>query len=167
MKGWNTSIGRISRLFDHRHLTLGSLGAKTLAMVSKSFPTNTASVTPKRALLSVSDKTGLLELAKALHRHGIELVSTGGTHKAIKDAGIPVKDVSEITGFPEVMDGRVKTLHPSVHGGLLARRDDAAHVKAMSDHNIGVIDIVVINLYPFAQTVGRNGAGPRTRSGNG
>ncbi|NBX65929.1 MAG: bifunctional phosphoribosylaminoimidazolecarboxamide formyltransferase/IMP cyclohydrolase PurH [Proteobacteria bacterium] len=126
-------------------------------MVTKSFPTNTASVKPKRALLSVSDKTGLVELAKALADHGIELVSTGGTHKAIKDAGIPVKDVSEITGFPEVMDGRVKTLHPSVHGGLLARRDDAAHTKAMKDHNIGAIDIVVINLYPFAETVAKGG----------
>lgn len=126
-------------------------------MVTKSFPTNTAPVTPKRALLSVSDKTGLTELAKALHDHGIELVSTGGTHKAIKDAGIPVKDVSEITNFPEVMDGRVKTLHPSVHGGLLARRDDAAHTKAMKDHSIGAIDMVVINLYPFAETVAKGG----------
>lgn len=124
-------------------------------MVSKSFPVNTSSVKPKRALLSVSDKTGLTELAKALAAHGIELVSTGGTHNTIKDAGIAVKDVSEITGFPEIMDGRVKTLHPSVHGGLLARRDDEAHLKAMADNNIGNIDIIVINLYPFAQTVAK------------
>ncbi|MBU6234561.1 MAG: bifunctional phosphoribosylaminoimidazolecarboxamide formyltransferase/IMP cyclohydrolase [Alphaproteobacteria bacterium] len=126
-------------------------------MVTKSFPVNNAPVKPKRALLSVSDKTGLTELAKALADHGIELVSTGGTYKAIKDADIPVKDVSEITGFPEVMDGRVKTLHPSVHGGLLARRDDDAHLKAMADNGIGQIDIVVINLYPFAQTVAKGG----------
>lgn len=126
-------------------------------MVSKAFPVNTSPVTPRRALLSVSDKTGLSELAKALHDHGIELISTGGTKKAIEDAGIPVKDVAAITNFPEVMDGRVKTLHPSVHGGILARRDDPDHQKAMRDHAIGDIDIVVINLYPFAQTVTKGG----------
>jgi len=128
-----------------------------MPMVSKSFQVHHDAVTPKRALLSVSDKTGLIDLANALVRHGVDLVSTGGTHKAIKDAGLPVKDVSEITGFPEVMDGRVKTLHPSVHGGLLARRDDAAHLKAMVDNNIGAIDILVVNLYPFAETVARGG----------
>ncbi|QAY76922.1 bifunctional phosphoribosylaminoimidazolecarboxamide formyltransferase/IMP cyclohydrolase [Sphingosinicella sp. BN140058] len=108
-----------------------------------------------RALLSVSDKTGLAELAQALARHGVELVSTGGTAKAIREAGLAVKDISEITGFPEMMDGRVKTLHPKVHGGLLAVRDDAAHAAAMAEHEIGAIDLVVVNLYPFAQTVAR------------
>ena len=108
-----------------------------------------------RALLSVSDKSGLVELGQALARHGVELVSTGGTAKALRDAGLAVKDISELTGFPEMMDGRVKTLHPKVHGGLLAVRDDAEHVRAMTDHAIGAIDLVVVNLYPFAQTVAK------------
>jgi phosphoribosylaminoimidazolecarboxamide formyltransferase/IMP cyclohydrolase len=107
----------------------------------------------KRALLSVSDKTGLIDLARALADHGVELVSTGGTAKAIREAGLAVRDVSEITGFPEMMDGRVKTLHPMVHGGLLALRDDATHQKAMADHGIGAIDLLVVNLYPFEATV--------------
>ncbi|HEX9931730.1 MAG TPA: bifunctional phosphoribosylaminoimidazolecarboxamide formyltransferase/IMP cyclohydrolase [Allosphingosinicella sp.] len=111
-----------------------------------------------RALLSVSDKTGLAELGQALARHGVELVSTGGTAKALRDAGLEVRDVSELTGFPEMMDGRVKTLHPKVHGGLLAVRDDPEHRAAMEAHGIGAIDLVVVNLYPFAQTVAR-GAG--------
>ena len=88
-------------------------------------------------------------------RHGVELVSTGGTAKALRDAGLEVRDVSELTGFPEMMDGRVKTLHPKVHGGLLAVRDDAAHAQAMDEHGIGAIDLVVVNLYPFAQTVAK------------
>ncbi len=108
-----------------------------------------------RALLSVSDKSGLVELGQALARHGVELVSTGGTAKALRDAGLDVKDISDLTGFPEMMDGRVKTLHPKVHGGLLAVRDDAEHVKAMVEHGIGAIDLVVVNLYPFAQTVAK------------
>ena len=112
----------------------------------------------KRALLSVSDKTGLANLAQALSRHGVELVSTGGTAKAIRDAGLAVKDISDLTGFPEMMDGRVKTLHPKVHGGLLAVRDDPEHAAAMTEHGIGAIDLVVVNLYPFAQTIAR-GAG--------
>lgn len=101
----------------------------------------------RRALLSVSDKTGLVDLARALHDHGVELLSTGGTAKAIRDAGLPVKDVSDVTGFPEMMDGRVKTLHPIVHGGLLGRAgvDDAV----MAQHGIGAIDLLVLNLYPF------------------
>ena len=115
-------------------------------------------VTIKRALLSVSDKSGLVELGQALAARGVELVSTGGTAKALRDAGLTVLDVSDITGFPEMMDGRVKTLHPMVHGGLLAVRDDPEHAKAMSDHGIGAIDLVVVNLYPFAQTVAK-GAG--------
>ncbi|MBL8582436.1 MAG: bifunctional phosphoribosylaminoimidazolecarboxamide formyltransferase/IMP cyclohydrolase [Rhizobiaceae bacterium] len=108
-------------------------------------------VTIRRALLSVSDKTGLPELARALAGRNVELVSTGGTAKAIAAAGIPVRDVSEVTGFPEIMDGRVKTLHPSVHGGLLAVRDDPEHTAAMAAHGIGAIDLVVVNLYPFEE----------------
>jgi phosphoribosylaminoimidazolecarboxamide formyltransferase/IMP cyclohydrolase len=112
----------------------------------------------KRALLSVSDKTGLAELGAALARHDVELVSTGGTARALREAGLEVSDVSELTGFPEMMDGRVKTLHPKVHGGLLAVRDEPEHAAAMEEHGIGAIDLVVVNLYPFAQTVAR-GAG--------
>ena len=108
-----------------------------------------------RALLSVSDKAGLVELGQALARHGVELLSTGGTARALRDAGLAVKDVSDHTGFPEMMDGRVKTLHPMVHGGLLAVRDDAAHAQAMVEHGIAPIDLVVVNLYPFAQTVAK------------
>ena len=107
----------------------------------------------KRALLSVSDKDGLIEFAKELSAHGVEILSTGGTAKAIKEAGLDVKDVSEHTGFPEMMDGRVKTLHPTVHGGILSRRDNENHVKAQEEHGIGDIDLVVVNLYPFAETV--------------
>src|SRR3712207_6011087 len=112
----------------------------------------------KRALLSVSDKAGLAELGRALAARGVELVSTGGTAKALRDAGLEVRDISDLTGFPEMMDGRVKTLHPKVHGGLLAVRDDPEHASAMEAHGIGAIDLVVVNLYPFAQTVAR-GAG--------
>ncbi len=111
-----------------------------------------------RALLSVSDKTGLVELGTALAAHGVELVSTGGTAKALRDAGLTVRDVSDLTGFPEMMDGRVKTLHPNVHGGLLGVRDNPEHVAAMAAHGIGPIDLVVVNLYPFAQTVTRGAA---------
>jgi len=106
-----------------------------------------------RALLSVSDKTGLIEFARALVDHGVELVSTGGTAKAIAAAGLKVRDVSELTGFPEMMDGRVKTLHPKVHGGLLAIRDNAEHADAMKAHDIAPIDLLVVNLYPFEATV--------------
>jgi phosphoribosylaminoimidazolecarboxamide formyltransferase / IMP cyclohydrolase len=111
----------------------------------------------KRALLSVSDKTGLVGLGQSLAALGVELVSTGGTAKALRDAGLAVMDISELTGFPEMMDGRVKTLHPKVHGGLLAVRDNADHVASMAEHNIGAIDLVVVNLYPFAQTVAKGG----------
>ena len=111
-----------------------------------------------RALLSVSDKTGLIEFAKALAGHGIELVSTGGTAKAIAAAGLKVSDVSDLTGFPEMMDGRVKTLHPKVHGGLLAIRANAEHAKAMKDHGIAPIDLLVVNLYPFEATVDKGAA---------
>jgi phosphoribosylaminoimidazolecarboxamide formyltransferase / IMP cyclohydrolase len=106
-----------------------------------------------RALLSVSDKSGLIEFARTLSGLGIELVSTGGTAKAIAAAGLKVRDVSELTGFPEMMDGRVKTLHPKVHGGLLAIRDNAEHAQAMKSHGIAPIDLLVVNLYPFEATV--------------
>src|ERR1700746_700128 len=106
-----------------------------------------------RALLSVSDKSGLVEFARALAGHGIELVSTGGTAKTLAAAGLTVRDVSDLTGFPEMMDGRLKTLHPKVHGGLLAIRDNREHTAAMQAHGIGAIDLLVVNLYPFEATV--------------
>ena len=112
-------------------------------------------VTIRRALLSVSDKTGLVDLGKALAARGVDLVSTGGTAKALRDAGLPVRDISDLTGFPEMMDGRVKTLHPKVHGGLLAVRDNPEHAAAMAEHEIGAIDLVVVNLYPFEATVAK------------
>ena len=112
-------------------------------------------VTIRRALLSVSDKSGLVELGQALAAKGVELVSTGGTAKALREAGLDVKDISELTGFPEMMDGRVKTLHPKVHSGLLAVRDNAEHLASMAEHQIGAIDLVVVNLYPFAATVAK------------
>ena len=127
-----------------------------MAVKSKNIPAPDL-VKAGRALLSVSDKTGIIDLARALSEQGIELVSTGGTAKAIADAGLPVKDVSSLTGFPEIMDGRVKTLHPGVHGGLLGIRDDAEHAEAMTAHNIEPIDIVVVNLYPFEETVASGG----------
>jgi phosphoribosylaminoimidazolecarboxamide formyltransferase / IMP cyclohydrolase len=109
----------------------------------------------KRALISVSDKTGLIEHAKAISALGAALVSTGGTKAAIADAGLKVEDVSAVTGFPEMMDGRVKTLHPNVHGGLLALRDNAEHAKAMQEHGIAAFDVLYVNLYPFEATVAR------------
>jgi len=115
-------------------------------------------VTIRRALLSVSDKTGVVELASRLAKGGVELVSTGGTARALRDAGLTVRDVADVTGFPEMMDGRVKTLHPLIHGGLLAVRDDPEHAAAMDAHEIGAIDLLVSNLYPFEETVMR-GAG--------
>src|ERR1051325_3490697 len=111
----------------------------------------------QRALISVSDKTGIVDLARELAHFNVEIISTGGTSRALRDAGIAVRDVSEITGFPEMMDGRVKTLHPRVHGGLLALRDNAGHVAAMQQHEIQPIDLVVVNLYPFAETIKRAG----------
>ncbi len=107
------------------------------------------------ALLSVSDKTGIVEFASALHRRGIKLLSTGGTAKLLTENGLPVTEVAEVTGFPEMLDGRVKTLHPRIHGGLLARRDAPAHMAELAQHAIAPIDLLVINLYPFAQTVAR------------
>jgi phosphoribosylaminoimidazolecarboxamide formyltransferase / IMP cyclohydrolase len=107
----------------------------------------------RRALLSVSDKTGLVDLARALAAGGVELLSTGGTATALRTAGLAVRDVAEVTGFPEMMDGRIKTLHPRIHGGLLAVRDDDAHLAAMQEHGIPPIDLLVVNLYPFEATV--------------
>lgn len=113
-------------------------------------------VTPiRRALLSVSDKTGLVEFGRALSKMGVELLSTGGTYKALADAGVPVIEVSAHTGFPEIMDGRVKTLHPKIHGGLLALRENDQHVQAMDDHGIAPIDLLAVNLYPFEETVAK------------
>lgn len=114
-------------------------------------------VRPRRALLSVSDKSGLIDLARELHRLGVELISTGGTARALADAGLPVTPVERVTGFPEMMDGRVKTLHPLIHGGLLGMRDNPEHVRAMNQHAIAPIDLLCVNLYPFAQTIARPG----------
>ncbi|MBA3056253.1 MAG: bifunctional phosphoribosylaminoimidazolecarboxamide formyltransferase/IMP cyclohydrolase [Sphingomonadales bacterium] len=118
----------------------------------------TPNVTLRRALLSVSDKAGLVDLGQALAARGVELVSTGGTAKALREAGLVVRDISDLTGFPEMMDGRVKTLHPMVHGGLLAVRDNPEHAAAMAEHAIGAIDLVVVNLYPFEATVAKGAA---------
>ena len=111
----------------------------------------------KRALISVSDKTGIIDFARTLKQFDVEIISTGGTAKALRDAGIEVRDISDVTGFPEMMDGRVKTLHPRVHGGLLALRDNPDHVAAMQQNEIEPIDMVVVNLYPFAETIAREG----------
>src|SRR5579871_688382 len=107
----------------------------------------------RRALISVSDKTGLIELGRFLAGRGVELLSTGGSAKALGEAGIAVKEVSAHTGFPEIMDGRVKTLHPKIHGGILARRDSEEHLASATAHGIGLIDLVVVNLYPFEATL--------------
>src|SRR3954451_10245612 len=111
----------------------------------------------RRALLSVTDKTGLVEFGRALASHGVELVSTGGTARTLRDAGLAVKDISELTGFPEMLDGRVKTLHPKVHGGILHIRENAAHQTAIAEHGIVPIDMVVVNLYAFEKTASKPG----------
>src|ERR1044071_912349 len=105
-----------------------------------------------RALLSVSDKTGVVEVARGLAARGFELVSTGGTARTLQAAGLPVAGVADVTGFPEMLDGRVKTLHPKLHGGILARRDHPGDLAALEQHGIGLVDVVVVNLYPFAKT---------------
>ena len=123
-------------------------------------PSTTTAETVKpvrRAILSVTDKTGIAEFARALEKNGVELVSTGGTAKLLRDSGVSVKDISELTGFPEMLDGRVKTLHPKVHGGILHVRDNAAHRQAVSDHEIPAIDMVVVNLYAYEKTAARQG----------
>jgi phosphoribosylaminoimidazolecarboxamide formyltransferase/IMP cyclohydrolase len=111
----------------------------------------------RRALLSVSDKTGLVEFASGLRAHGVEIISTGGTAKVLRDAGLSILEIEAFTGFPEILDGRVKTLHPRVHAGILFRRDDPSHLKAMKEHQLGSIDLVSVNLYPFEATVARQG----------
>ena len=121
------------------------------------FPPPPDRVIPKRALISLSDKSGLENAARTLRELGVELVSTGGTRAAIEGFGLPVKDVADLTGFPEMMDGRVKTLHPVVHGGLLGVRDAPTHAQAMAEHGIGPIDLVWIDLYPFEATVAAGG----------
>ena len=113
-----------------------------------------------RALLSVSDKSGLVDFARGLSGLGWELVSTGGTARALREAGLAVRDVGDVTGFPEMLDGRVKTLHPVVHGGLLARRDLPEHMAAAREHGIEPIDLIAVNLYPFRETAARAGATP-------
>ncbi|MGZ8294303.1 MAG: bifunctional phosphoribosylaminoimidazolecarboxamide formyltransferase/IMP cyclohydrolase, partial [Telluria sp.] len=110
----------------------------------------------KQALISVSDKTGVLDFARALSALGVNILSTGGTAKLLQDNGVAVTEVADYTGFPEMLDGRVKTLHPKVHGGILARRDFPEHVAKLSEHNIPEIDMVVVNLYPFQQTVAKD-----------
>src|SRR5437762_13335855 len=114
--------------------------------------------TIRRALLSVSDKTGLIDLARVLAEFGVDLISTGGTRKALADAGLPVRDIADVTGFPEILDGRVKTLHPRVHAGLLAVRDNPEHAAILKEQDIAPIDLVVCNLYPFEATVSRPGS---------
>ena len=111
----------------------------------------------KRALLSVSDKSGVVDLAKALADMGVEILSTGGTAKALRESGIEITDVSDYTGFPEMLDGRVKTLHPKIHGGILGQRGNPEHVETMAKHGIEAIDMVVVNLYPFEATVAKPG----------
>ncbi|MFO0753095.1 MAG: hypothetical protein U0411_07220 [Thermodesulfovibrionales bacterium] len=111
----------------------------------------------KRALMSVSDKKGLVEFARAVAERGVEILSTGGTAKALREAGVPVREVSEYTGFPEMMDGRVKTLHPKIHGGLLARRGNPKDREDLVKQGIGAIDMVVVNLYPFEATIAKPG----------
>ncbi len=113
--------------------------------------------TIKRAIISVSNKKGIVEFAQALTSMGIEILSTGGTAKTLRDAGIPVKEVSEYTGFPEMLDGRVKTLHPKIHGGLLSRRNNPEDMEEIKRHGIDTIDMVVVNLYPFEETVANPG----------
>src|SRR5579859_1757019 len=112
----------------------------------------------RRALLSVSDKTGLLEFGRGLSELGFEIYSTGGTRRALADAGLPVRSVSDLTGFPEIMDGRVKTLHPGVHGGLLARRDRPEHMRELEVQGLQAIDVLCVNLYPFVATATREDA---------
>ncbi len=109
----------------------------------------------KRAIISVSNKKGVIDFAKALHSLGVEILSTGGTAKAMRDAGVKVKDVSDYTGFPEMLDGRLKTLHPKVHGGLLARRDNPKDMEDIKEYGIELIDMIVVNLYPFEETIAK------------
>ena len=110
----------------------------------------------KRALVSVSDKSGVVDFCENLRRLGWEIIATGGTQKLLEDSGVQTINISDVTGFPEICDGRVKTLHPKVHGGLLARRDDESHLQALRDNSIEFIDMVCVNLYPFRQTIAKS-----------
>jgi len=131
----------------------------TIECITDANPVLSGDLRPiRRALLSVTDKTGLIEFARTLTGFGVELVSTGGTAKALREAGLAVRDISDLTGFPEMLDGRVKTLHPKVHGGILHRREDKEHVAAVAEHGIEPIDMVVVNLYAFEKTAGKPGA---------
>jgi len=132
-------------------------GVTTECMSESEVETKSGLRTVRRALLSVTDKTGLVEFARALAGHGVELVSTGGTARSLREAGLAVRDISDLTGFPEMLDGRVKTLHPKVHGGILHIRDSAEHMAAVSEHAIEPIDMVVVNLYAFEKTASRAG----------
>ncbi|MEJ5299884.1 MAG: IMP cyclohydrolase [Thermodesulforhabdaceae bacterium] len=114
-------------------------------------------ITITRALISVTDKTGIVDLAKGLVRHGVSIISTGGTAKVLRDSGLPITDVSDFTGFPEMLDGRVKTLHPKIHGGILALRNNENHMTTIKAHGLQLIDMVVVNLYAFEATVSREG----------
>jgi phosphoribosylaminoimidazolecarboxamide formyltransferase/IMP cyclohydrolase len=111
----------------------------------------------ERAIISVTDKTGVVDFAKSISDFGVEILSTGGTAKALREGGVPVTDISDYTGFPEMLDGRVKTLHPKVHGGLLGLRDNLEHVRTMAEHGIKNIDMLVVNLYQFEKTVAKEG----------
>ncbi len=111
----------------------------------------------ERAIISVTDKSGVVDFARSLSEFGVEILSTGGTARALRDSGVSVTDISEYTGFPEMMDGRIKTLHPKVHGGLLGMRDNPDHVKMMKEHGIATIDLIVVNLYRFEQAVSKEG----------
>jgi phosphoribosylaminoimidazolecarboxamide formyltransferase / IMP cyclohydrolase len=125
--------------------------------LSRFAPVAPGEVQVARALLSVSDKTGLVEFARGLAELGIEIVSTGGTARELTSAGLQVRQVSDLTGFPEIMDGRVKTLHPKLYGGLLALRDDHAHMRQAEDNDVEFVDLVCVNLYPFERTAARRG----------
>src|SRR5690606_1571443 len=146
--GANPPLGLFRRPVNRASSTPTRPAARTLPMAQPASPLKI-----RRALLSVSDKTGILDFAARLSALGVEIVSTGGTRKALEEARLPVIDISEVTGFPEIMDGRVETLHPAIHGGILGIRDNEAHRSAMRIHQITPIDLVVVNLYPFAETV--------------
>jgi phosphoribosylaminoimidazolecarboxamide formyltransferase/IMP cyclohydrolase len=157
----NGAACRLARQATQAALKSLCNGGHVMAVQSKRIPAPEL-VAVKTALISVSDKTGIVELGRALAALGVKILSTGGTYKSLKDAGVTVTDVTDVTGFPEIMDGRVKTLHPTVHGGLLAIRDDAEHQKAMKDHNIGPIDLSIINLYPFEDVRARGADYPES-----